>query len=405
MESKNDFEFLLRALANELTVDEYFYSGLKQSAKNYGWFPKVTRVNAKIDIKKIGLVLRFLWLVWPFLSFFFNIYCLVKYSFSKAIAGIKVEQGSSENLFFASSESAVNIYKKASNKSVFVLTRPSFISNQPNGPVSSLGVVSYLQLFWIFLQSNWFSWRIFIGHFRGFRVSTYMIFEMLVVKKAISNLFAIHEFRTISCVDHYDRWAVLVDFFIDSYEKKIAFEIVQHGKLSNGINVNDLGFSMNLPYRLRNVSLIYYFENVAISLFKEYILDKKSCCKFVKFSNKISLVDFNLRGFKILIIGHPLCFGFHVDLARTVLVDSDMVLFYKPHPTQKYSGSDLDSRWILINKDYEFPKVDLVISYNSTLADQYSEHGIPILKHDFSPSDEDLNNIVSGLLNKVYKNA
>jgi hypothetical protein len=87
---------------------------------------------------------------------------------------------------------------------------------------------------------------------------------------------------------------------------------------------------------------------------------------------------------KILFVGHSICLDLHIHLFNELKSAHSIVTFYKPHPTEKIEKRILEQNWKLISDKHFFPKVDFLISYNSTLTIEYQNLGIESIVHPIS---------------------
>lgn len=167
--------------------------------------------------------------------------------------------------------------------------------------------------------------------------------------------------------NHYDRWAVLFDSFKCS--KKV---LVQHGILNK---------QTKPPHLLRKINYAYLIHESQ----KKFIVGSviKSDFDFETLKPSLILSEKGINDkFNVLIVGHAtLYLENEYNLVRN-LDKSKINLFLKPHPILTFESyikwKDKHS-YTLIEDPTFFPKVDLVISYESTLGLEYSQLGIDVI--------------------------
>jgi hypothetical protein len=167
--------------------------------------------------------------------------------------------------------------------------------------------------------------------------------------------------------NHYDRWAILFSDF--NCTKKV---FIQHGLLNKDTNPPNLISKVNYGYLIH--------ENQ-----KKFIVDSviKSDFNFETLKPSLILSEKGINDkFNVLIVGHAtLHLENEYNLVRN-LDKSKINLFLKPHPILTFESyiiwKDKHS-YTLIEDPTFFPKVDLVISYESTLGLEYSQLGIDVI--------------------------
>lgn len=395
---KNIISICYSAIQNERSVQSYLYSMKSLDSDLYGSAPGLVNVLDS-DLRFRSPLVIFIKLLFPLLLVLINLYFLGFYIFKKIFLKSKVSTGlvAYNNVLFASSYSAIFLSKKVIADKCLVILRPGRITkNDLDGDdqfsiLDSLLFISYFKLLGIFFKV------LIVSFFLLFRrdSSTFFLllpylFELLVVKESCETLSASVKPKCFYITDHFDRWAVLFDQ-LKALRVFHNFSIIQHGVLV----INDVDdFKISLSYRLSNVDFLYYFDDVSLDVFKAKVFSV-DCMPFVrKFSNGISLVDFDVKGFSILFVGSPICYKFQSEL-MIKLNDgfSRLSLFYKPHPTDITSYQSLQNNinYLTVVSGSVFPKVNVVVSYPSSLAYQYSELGIPVIFHDLNSGFDEIN--------------
>jgi len=221
--------------------------------------------------------------------------------------------------------------------------------------------------------------------------------------------------KKVLTTEHHDRWAVLADFYCSiSKEKDRAceLELAQHGieHESTYQKIETIIQERKLPYRLKNISKIYLYDREQLAIFKKHIINER-LTQGVDFSVEYFLPKINLTECldnipQVLFIGHRICEEFQIKIYDLLFSKEKITCFYKPHPTAKSSKKAKSVGWRFIFDEEFFPSVDLVISYPSTLADEYKTMGIPSLMHSISASEEcldDFSKIVRNHLDGLFK--
>ena len=93
------------------------------------------------------------------------------------------------------------------------------------------------------------------------------------------------------------------------------------------------------------------------------------------------------------------CWGNHIEIEWRIaqLLENKYNLYIKPHPGEKenpeYKRMVQECGCIIIPKD-AYPRVDVVLSYESTLADEYADAGIKVIRYDLMERIEDIIGII-----------
>ena len=163
-----------------------------------------------------------------------------------------------------------------------------------------------------------------------------------------------------------DRWALLFDDLPAS--KKT---LLQHGLMP-----------INVPNKLKNVDVMY---SMTKETWKDALINVLDCTPEIKYmSSTIKLSEINTDKPSILIIAHILHFEVEKKIIRN-LQKYEADIYVKKHP-----GVNNDRCYYDLQKEYGFtyltepifPKVNFLISYNSTLVYEYQNFGIPFYKYE-----------------------
>lgn len=178
----------------------------------------------------------------------------------------------------------------------------------------------------------------------------------------------------------YDRWAFLM---CNTFESTF----IQHGKLLETLPLIKVG----TPH-------VAYYLNREQQLVVDSVLFK-SVPAYVKFRKPMSFSCDNLlihnEKLNVLIV----CLGIYINKERELcnILFANYNIYIKPHPGDKDNTEYLQMakqyNCIIIPKN-GYPKVDVVISYDSTLADEYEAANVKVIRYDL------LNNL-NEVLNKI----
>lgn len=188
-------------------------------------------------------------------------------------------------------------------------------------------------------------------------------------------------------VEHFDRWAVLVDGSVRqsrSHQPTRRLTVMQHGSVNADKTPRGLG--IRLPTRLRAVSHLRAYSPADVEVFKAEILSPRcgdSGLEVSFYSPSVMLTDMASTDGppSILFVGHPLCETAHCALLAALRQKGDWQLFYKPHPANRASSYIRALSWTVVEGRSVFPRVDLLISYPSTMVAEYATHDIPAVVH------------------------
>lgn len=247
-----------------------------------------------------------------------------------------------------------------------VIDIPGQYTNYQEFPtVSVFSGISYSQLWKSFINSmllTCFMIRKYKKDDMLFR--TYSSFPFFLCFFFIENLDDSNE---LVFFNHYDRWMYL---FGNSHLHKTY---VQHGKLWKD-NISRI-----------KCDVAYYISPSQQNVLEYTLFDNKPEARFRKvfdFSGEEKLKNNGRKD--LLVICMCLFHDLHEKLVERIY-GKKINIYLKPHP-----GDNMDlyiqfqSKYpeIVILGKFDYPQVDYAISYNSTLADEYEMHDIPVLKYD-----------------------
>ncbi len=179
--------------------------------------------------------------------------------------------------------------------------------------------------------------------------------------------------------NHYERWSYL---FGNSHLKRIY---VQHGIMPKD------------HIKRINCDVAYYINQTQREILEYTIFSNKPEARFRKLFEYSGDEKLKNNGMKnVLVICVALFWDSHMSILKR-LYDKHVNIYLKPHP-----GDNIDifnklkeeyPKVVVLGK-FDYPKVDYVISYNSTLADEYEMHDIPVYRY----KDKDFDLKVEGIV-------
>ena len=95
----------------------------------------------------------------------------------------------------------------------------------------------------------------------------------------------------------------------------------------------------------------------------------------------------------VLLVCHYIFFEIEKKIANTVTGLGGYNVYIKPHPLDprdQYVALCKEIGAVIIDKQ-DYPKVDVVIAYNSTLAVEYRDTGVDVIRHDEIDFEEIIN--------------
>ena len=199
-------------------------------------------------------------------------------------------------------------------------------------------------------------------------------------------------------MEHFDRWAILLDRLqrekLRHGDSRQTLTMIQHG------SVEGVGEKLQLPNRIKFVDTLYTFDAPSKQCFLDEIFDlnrlNRSPVLTYYFFPKFQLSPTNGKDeeIKVLFVGHPACIDIQLKIHKYLVANHRVYCYYKPHPRSP-APRDLESAgWAVVYDSEFFPKVNLVISYPSTLVTEYSSVGILCFEHSFDGDDVYLDEVL-----------
>ena len=225
----------------------------------------------------------------------------------------------------------------------------------------------------------------------SWELQTYTALRWFLVRTALMKLHG-HFIMT----EHYDRWAVLVDGVVAEHRRcgrRTQLTLIQHGLIETDSYTGlDTGFQIALSRRLHEVTSLFTYNRASETVFKAHVLGPQSNSSHLTvayFTPRLEVSSFpSTHACRILFVGHPVCERLHVHLYNAVVSRFPVAAYYKPHPAAAMSQEMATVGWTVVTQANQFPEIDFLISYPSTLVAEYAALGREAVVHaiDLSPS-------------------
>lgn len=226
------------------------------------------------------------------------------------------------------------------------------------------------------------SWKTILLQFRKYRrrdplFRSFSCFEYYLTCCFVKRMEGVNRFLYYST---YDRWAFLMCNTCSSI-------FIQHGKLIDSLKLIKVG----------TPSIAYYLNKRQSTVLEKILF--KSVPSEMGFRNLLEfscneLLQHNGKKNVLLV-----CWNNNIEYERRIceLLHHNVNLYIKPHPGDKnnpnYPYMARQYHCIIVPKT-GYPHVDLVISYDSTLADEYEDVGVTVIRYDLLDSLEELEDLV-----------
>lgn len=390
----------INALGNEVEIDAFSYRALNVNASDFGYAPRPTRWiayfrNKSFLIRFSLIIISFLWKYC--ISYTFFIYQSFRYNtFSRANIE-EIPKKSKIGLAFSIRATELIIEKNINEKLDCWILFPWVDSKKISASTITYNVFSFLTFYDLLLafKSTVKALDVFYRYYenKGNILQTYTAFTWFCSEIALEKIKARYYFA-----EHFDRWAVLIDFVSQEFKRKnseIELNLIQHGLVGNISEENKLFITT----KLETVKTLYALDEGSVNYFKKYVFSSRANIRHVFFyKNILNLSDVrDLSKFSILFVGSPFCENLHVSMYHMLKINPNVHIYYKPHPLYNLSKKIMNQDWEVIQDKNFFPSIDLLISYPSTLAIEYTEAGAECIVH---PIDLDIEN-VGNLLIKI----
>lgn len=176
--------------------------------------------------------------------------------------------------------------------------------------------------------------------------------------------------KKVVYVETYSRWAHLCGHL----PQQVIF--VQHGII---------GKELSFLIKIGSPNEAYFLNEKEAGYCCEYLFYKKPVIKFLdglKFTSNEKLLDNG--NINVLVVCHYIYFEIEKKVASAVIALGGYNVYMKPHPLdprEQYVEFCKEKGAIIMDKQ-DYPKVDVVIAYNSTLAVEYADAGVDVIRYD-----------------------
>jgi hypothetical protein len=390
----------LSATRNEIAHDEYQISESNSPIKGFPKLPRPAKWIGTVGLypKLLSLFRFFLVPLWYAFGWIYFIKECKKWQ--REITDANPINGDEKILLAVSERSVGVIYSNFPESKCWKIFIPPWIFSDTKVAADKLVKISdllynsdYTQIMRLAVISHGLlNSR---SEFEGWGMQSYTAWRWICARIAVERLPG-----SFVTTEHFDRWAVLVDRAAHSAKRNKrdkCLTLIQHGS----VNAKSLSASLNfiLPTRLKAVDELWVYSILDENIFRNEILSSRVGKLSVNyFSSKISLTPTTAHsGVSVLIVGHPLCEEFHIMLAAQLSEREAVRIYYKPHPVAQASKKIRRLNCLIFCEKNEYPSVDVVVSYPSSLVEEYAVAGILVVEHNMNAGKQDLVQIESNM--------
>jgi hypothetical protein len=369
------FSLYETAIANEIKVDERAYkeTGLDKVVNFIPLRPYHTHRYIKHSPNIAKVLFYIISNLWFLFNFFIQTFFFVVLT-CEWIISRKKDVSSIKRFIIVATPRMVPQLKKIPNIEVapvchLILKRKYRITNDDT---SIYSIIKFRHLLYSYIIAITFP---FSKRSNLKNIQSYTCLKWVVVYLTLSKLKNVEE---IWFGNHYDRWAVLFDLL--PIKTKV---IVQHGVEDGKIST----------YPLKTISKIYFISKDEIKFFKKLCV---SNFEYEFLNSTLILTKLGSENtLNALIIGNVAVYSaLEEKIISALNMNARISLIVKPHPIFEfffYEKLLTLYNFIFIRDKNIFPDVDIVISYNSTLAVEYSQMGKTVLYYENHSVDEIVN--------------
>ena len=313
-----------------------------------------------VIISSIGLISLVEIFISIFILFSFFLYYVLLLAFTKntKILNKKLVFGINDDFYYHKFVERINmnaedfhiLYSPCSNNNIRNENKISILSGVSLAHLFKSLLFSFEMIFFLYYRFG--NRDIF---FRGYSSFNFFITSFFVFKSSLSNQYYSDA--------QYCRWAHLLGNI--DHESNL----VQHGIILDKIKLHKIG----------RVNFAYYISAEQKITFEKLLL--YNIPDSLQIANKLKYNIFLKEDiFSVLLICNSLYFEKEQKVIK-YLNELNLCLYVKPHPNEspkKYLDENFNKKFILLN-NYDIPKVDLVISYPSSLAYDFLNNGTRVL--------------------------
>lgn len=271
--------------------------------------------------------------------------------------------------------------KKVSNESVpeLYLSLKRVDNNPYICPISNFYTTKIiLKSYWASLLTGRLIKKLKVNYL--YRMQSYTAYDWFLTWFTLNTL----KLEEIWFGNHYDRWAVLCEYL--PVKRKI---FVQHG-IEDG--------KMHPIVKFNSISKAFLINKEQKQYFDMTIFSKKFDTEYL--NGNLCLTNITTDNASLLIVANIVLSFEKEKVLIERLQNKNIDLYLKPHPVfskRKYYKLLKHYNFHLIEAVNMYPKVDIVVSYESTLGLEYEQAGIKVLYY----SNYSLEEMVSEILHRI----
>jgi hypothetical protein len=372
--------------------------------KRWEYSLKYSRSSNQLPIRHVFPVVKKVFLnnifycLLPILLLLFNFYTFSKYTYIYIYIYIyKKKSGNDKKkisrLFINTNGLEIAIDKNILKAGDYVLNFPQVKSNRRSQLINTINIVdiiSFRDIIYTLNQSIGNISNIYKNYGYWGLVYGFNLFDMLIFSRALNNLSIDIEIITSS---QKDRWAYIID-----NAKQKSKSIIQHGtNYMSGIppqyhlefviydKVNNI-YYLNMPNKLNTFTRLFAFNKKEA----HYLIlgEHSSTIRdiiYIGYNIKFTQIEISPENRSILIIGNNKYYFQEECEVIDTLYTERYILLLKPHPLSNvklYAGLAKKYNVDIIEKKSFYPNVDYIISYKSTLANEYEDSGFRVIYYE-----------------------
>lgn len=411
----------IKAVRNEISIDAEIYRVCEMDPSDLGCVPRPAKLlnkakGRKTYFKFLVQILKVIWVLGGAAIFYAAELFRLSFKHNKTLSVIST---SFTSISMVSSARSVDVIKAASLEvdNMTWLTVPwvgadcLHANDKKRNVFDFLNWSDFVKAYVLSVCSTYLMLRKPVT--RPWVLQTYTAYRWYCVRLALSKI----QYDHFLMADHFDRWAVLVDGLVSQRRlhankvnvKKPKLTLVQHGELKSLEHSNDASKKLpfRLYYRLNAVNRICVFDEVSAEIFKGDVLSARCVDNGVvaSFFNKVISLMPLTKGEKaeLLFVGHPMCEEIQISILTQLRKKYEFIAYYKPHPTAGCGKAVCLQSWQVIRDNQLFPKVDLLVSYPSTLVREYSNAGVPAVLHQLQSDENQDASILSQIESELHR--
>lgn len=410
-------EAYAHAIKNQKAFDDFYYDLMGLNAKEFCGLPRPTKWASlpRSSLWVMKVISKTVVVIWVYVVFYIFIVAQFIRIISTRLGGDVYSPdmaGKSINLLVCDRSCEV-ISQVKNGESDFWLKVPlaNLMGNEllklDRPVINASHVLSFSELLACLLGAVRAHQKIVEKYGSTIGMQTYNSLEWMITWWALYKLMP----SRITTSEHHDRWAVLADSYCTEVASVDSCELVlaQHGQEyeSTYLKIKQLTSPDGLPYKMKNIRKLYVYSENQAEIFRNNIIDQSRLLLFeiqIEIQRvRLNLVEVDYAGPSVLIVGHRVCEDLHIRIFQFLIERGSFNIYYKPHPTAKASAKTKSVGWFFISGHDFFPRVDYLISYPSTLVEEYRVEGIHAVLHGINQPLEDgdliekLNVMIAGM--------